>query len=170
MAPKGPAVHCSHSKMVPLGDLRPNPRNPNKHGAEQIRLLAKIIQGNGWRAPITVSKRSGLIVRGHARLLAAQKLGVKAAPVDFQDYASDAAEWADCIADNRIAELAEIDRADLKVLLLELDTGETDMELTGFSPEELEMLMTAAPPEGAEGGASSDRSVTCPECGHQFEV
>ena len=173
MAPKAPAVHCSHTEMVAIGDLRPNPRNPNRHSAEQLSLLAKIIKGSGWRAPITVSKRSGLIVRGHGRLLAAQKLGLKVAPVDYQQYATDAEEWADLLADNRISELAEMDRGMLKDLLGEVDTGEIDMELTGFSPGELELLMTAAPPDGAKPpatGGGRSLPVTCPECGHEFEA
>jgi len=109
---------------------------------QQIELLAKIIRAQGWRAPITVSTRSGFIVRGHGRLLAAQKLGVAEVPVDYQDYASEAEEWADLVADNRIAELAEMDNTALKDLLQELDTGAFDMELTGFTDEELEDLMT----------------------------
>jgi len=153
--------------MVALSSLSANPRNPNTHSEEQIRLLAKIIKGNGWRAPITVSMRSGLVVRGHGRLLAAIKLGVKTAPVDYQNYTSDAAEWADLIADNRIAELAEINKVTLRDVLLEIDTGENDMELTGFSPGELEMLMTQS---GAPAEEKSNSSITCPECGHIFAL
>ena len=62
-------------------------------------------------------------------------------PVDEQDYESEAQEWADLVADNRIAELAEMDRASLKDIIETLDTGEIDMELTGFTESELEDLM-----------------------------
>src|SRR5690606_2134297 len=119
----------------------PNPRNPNQHSDKQIDLLAKIIKHQGWRVPITVSKRSGFVVRGHGRLLAAQKLGIEKVPVDFQDYVNEAEEWADLIADNRIAELSQMDNEMLKDLLEELDTGEIDMELTGFFLDEIENLM-----------------------------
>jgi ParB-like chromosome segregation protein Spo0J len=115
----------------------PNPRNPNTHPEKQIELLAKIIKNQGWRAPITVSSRSGFIVRGHGRLMAAQLLGVEQVPVDRQDYETEAEEWADLIADNRIAELAEMDDALLKDLLVELDAGEFDIELTGFDRKRL---------------------------------
>lgn len=128
--------------MVPVADLKPNPRNPNKHPAEQVRLLAKNIEHHGWRLPITVSNRSGLIVRGHARLLAAQRLGLAEAPVSYQDYATEEAELADLLTDNRLAELAEMDNPGLKDLLEELDTGALDMELTGFTEGELERLMS----------------------------
>ena len=65
-------VFCAHDAIVPLKDLRPNPKNPNQHPPEQIKLLASIIRATGWRAPITVSKRSGLVAKGHGRLMAAQ--------------------------------------------------------------------------------------------------
>ena len=63
-------VFCAHDAIVPLKDLRPNPKNPNQHPPEQIKLLASIIRATGWRAPITVSKRSGLVTKGHGRLMA----------------------------------------------------------------------------------------------------
>ena len=43
-------VHCAHDLIVPLADLAPNPRNPNRHPAKQVDLLAKIIAAQGWRA------------------------------------------------------------------------------------------------------------------------
>ncbi len=135
-------VECAFDSMVAIGDIKPNPRNPNKHPKKQLELLAKIIKAQGWRAPITVSNRSGFIVRGHARLEAAKLLGLTECPVDFQDYENEAVEWADCIADNRIAELAEPDLPLLKDILLELDSGNFDIELTGFDTESIESLMT----------------------------
>lgn len=135
-------IHCSHTEVWPLAKLVPNPRNPNTHPPEQLRLLAKILQAQGWRSPIVVSKRSGFIVKGHGRLEAAKLAGMESAPVDLQEYADEATEWADLVADNRLAELAEIDNAVLKDLLLELDTGAIDMELTGFTEDVLEGLMT----------------------------
>jgi len=102
------SIHCAFDEIVDTAALIPNPRNPNQHPENQIHLLAKIIKAQGWRAPITVSTRSGFIVRGHGRLLAAQHLGLEQVPVDRQDYTSEAEEWADLIADNRISELAEL--------------------------------------------------------------
>jgi hypothetical protein len=61
-------------------------------------------------------------------------------PVDYQHYENEAAEWADMIADNRIAELADIDEDDLKSLLRELD-GQIDLDLTGFDEESLDDLL-----------------------------
>lgn len=140
-------IECAHDAMVALRKLKPHPGNPNKHPPEQIRLLSKIISSQGWRLPIVVSNRSGFIVAGHGRLLAAQALRLKEAPVDYQEFGSEAEEIAHLIADNRIAELAEMDRAALRELAEQIDSGAFDMELTGFDPAALEELMTAAPPE-----------------------
>jgi hypothetical protein len=135
-------VECAFDQMVTTEALIPNPRNPNKHPKKQVELLAKIIKAQGWRNPIVVSNRSGFIVKGHARLEAAKLLGCVECPVDFQDYATEADEWADMIADNRLAELAEPDLPMLKDILQELDTGVFDMDLTGFDTESIESLMT----------------------------
>jgi ParB-like chromosome segregation protein Spo0J len=104
----GISVYCAYDDIIDIVSLVPNPRNPNQHSGKQIELLAKIIKNQGWRAPITVSTCSGFIVRGHGRLLAAKYLGVSQVPVDRQDYQNEAAEWADLIADNRIAELRRL--------------------------------------------------------------
>ena len=133
-------IFCAFDELVSAERVVGNPRNPNTHPASQIQLLAKIIATQGWRAPITVSTRSGLVVRGHGRLAAARLLGERLVPVDFQTYDSEAAEWADLIADNRIAELAEIDVSALADLLGDIDVSGLDMELTGFDATALERL------------------------------
>lgn len=135
-------IQCTMDKLVPVEELVPNPRNPNKHPEDQVKLLAKIISFQGWRSPIVVSKLSGYVVRGHGRLLAARILGLEFVPVDYQEYVNEAQEHADLVADNRIAELAEMDRAGLKDLIESLDTGDLDLDLTGFDEQALSNLMS----------------------------
>lgn len=135
-------VYCAHDAIVDVAKLVPNPKNPNQHPDEQIQLLGRIIRQTGWRQPITVSTRSGFIVKGHGRLAAALLEGVKEVPVDYQNYASEAEEYADLVADNRIAELAEIDNKMLADIFADIDTGEIPMELTGFTEDEVENLIT----------------------------
>lgn len=136
------AVNCAHIRMEKTDSLKPHPRNPNSHPEDQIKLLANIIAKTGWRSPIVVSKRSGFVVKGHGRLMAAKLLGLKSVPVDFQEYDNDEAELADMVADNRVGELAEWDRPILKDILQDLDTGAFDMLLTGFDTSAVEALMT----------------------------
>ena len=133
----GIPVYCSFERIAPIESIVPNPRNPNRHGKDQLELMAKIISGQGWRSPITISKRSGFIVRGHGRLEAAKRLGVKEVPIDTQDYATEAEELADMVADNRLAELAQNDTKALLEILEELDTGWIDTDLTGFTQHEI---------------------------------
>ena len=139
----GVPVFCAHDKIVAVEKLIPNPKNPNQHPDSQIQLLGRIIRQAGWRQPITVSKRSGFIVKGHGRLAAALLEGMKEAPVDYQNYTSEAEEYADLVADNRIAELAETDNKLLADIFAEIDTGEIPMELTGYTEDEVEGLVTA---------------------------
>ena len=136
----GIEVWCSFDELVSVDSLNPNPKNPNKHPDSQIELLSKNIKYLGWRHPITVSKRSGFIVAGHGRLIAAKELGVQIVPVDYQDFNSDADEMAVLVADNRLAELSETSEEDLKNILSELD-GKIEIDLTGFSDAEVEQLL-----------------------------
>lgn len=155
----GIPVYCAYDEMVEIDKLIPNPRNPNKHPKKQIELLAKIIKNQGWKVPITVSTRSGFIVRGHGRYEAAKLLELDKVPVDYQDYRNEAEEWADLIADNTM----------LKDLIEEIDTGIIDMELTGFTEEELEKLMTQFHINNDEEIKEEKNTITCPRCGYKWK-
>ena len=139
----GVPVFCAHDEIVEVEKLIPNPKNPNTHPDAQIQALGRIIRQTGWRQPITVSRRSGFIVKGHGRLSAALLEGLAAAPVEYQNYTSEAEEYADLVADNRIAELAEIDNKMLADIFADIDTGEIPLELTGFTENEVEGLIAA---------------------------
>lgn len=160
-------VHCAHDKLVDITELIANPRNPNKHPDKQVALLAKIIRHQGWRAPVVVSKRSGFVVAGHGRLEAAKLLQVQVVPVNFQEFATEADEWAHLIADNRIAELAETDGAALKDLLIDLDslTQDYDMDLSGFDAGELERVINSYHENGKNN--AFDEWNGMPECENQ---
>lgn len=136
-------VFCAYDDLVDIGKMVPNPKNPNQHPPKQIEALSKIIKAQGWRQPITVSNRSGFIVKGHGRLQAAFLIGADKVPVDFQNYATEAEEIADLTADNRIAELAEIDNTLLADILNDFNTGEMPFELTGYTEEDLEGIIEA---------------------------
>jgi len=136
---------CAYDKIVDIDKLIPNPHNPNKHPQNQIDMLAKIIDFQGQRSPIIVSNRSGFITKGHGRLLALLRLGWKEVAVDFQDYQNEAEEYADMVADNKIAELAIHDDIAminrLKEINFDLDfdlLGIQDFNLSQSSKEKLE--------------------------------
>lgn len=153
--PDGCAVYCSFDKIVPIRELKPNPDNPNTHGDSQIKLLGGIIESTGWRAPITVSKRSGLIVKGHGRRVAAIHKGLQYAPVEYQDYATDVEERADLLADNRIAELAEMDEGKLADMIKDI-RGEISTELAGYTDKDIENLLGDVKPDTVDDGADTE--------------
>lgn len=127
-----------------VSELKPHPHNPNKHGERQVKLLTAIVKEAGWRAPIIVSLRSGYITKGHCRLMVAKALGVRHVPVEMQVYNTEAEELADMVADNRIAELADLDYDDVGRIMDTLRTEGFDMTLTGFDQTEVESLFATA--------------------------
>lgn len=136
------SVKCAFDEMRDVVAIVPHPKNPNQHPEKQLELLARVIQHQGWRNPIVVSKQSGFVVAGHGRLLAAQKLGASLVPVDVQDFATEADELAHLAADNRLAELAEMDQDQLGDLLSELEGMEDiDFEFSGFDRACLDDLL-----------------------------
>jgi len=138
----GIKVYCKHTRIVPVEEVKLHPRNPNKHPPKQIDVLVRILRGNGWRLPCTVSKRSGYLTRGEGRFLAAQKLGLPSIPVDDQDYASEAEEIDDLIADNVAPKGAEIDDDILRDLIQTLDDTDHDLSLTGLDSDEISKLVS----------------------------
>jgi ParB-like chromosome segregation protein Spo0J len=171
--PSKPLVNCAFDELVPLEKLVPNPRNPNQHPQSQVALLAKVIAHQGWRSPVVVSTRSGFIVAGHGRYEAAKVLGLSAVPVDYQDFATEADEWAHLVADNRLAELAEADESALKGLLAELKAGDFDLDLAGFDAMALEALLADPPqPEAPEEFPEMDEDIPtdfqCPKCSYRW--
>lgn len=102
-------IHCLCDKLVSVSELKPHPKNRNKHPENQIERLANILSYQGWRYPVKVSKRSGFVTSGHGRIEAAKLNGWKEVPVNFQDYDSDEQEYADVQADNAIASWSELD-------------------------------------------------------------
>ena len=135
----GVSVFCAFDEIAKITDLKENPRNPNTHPVVQIELLAEIIKKTGWRAPITVSNLSGFIVKGHGRLQAAKKAGFKNVPVEYQNFKDEEEELAALLADNKIAELAEIDTEKLTELFKDVDFD--NLSLTGYSQNEYEDLI-----------------------------
>jgi hypothetical protein len=103
-------IKCLYDKLVPVEDLKPNPKNPNKHSKSQIKTIADILDYQGWRLPIKVSRLSGMVTSGHGRIEAAKLNNWKEVPVNYQEYESPEQEYADLVADNTLAALAELDR------------------------------------------------------------
>ncbi len=124
-------IHCAHDELIDPKSLKQHPKNRNKHSKEQIDRLCKILEYQGWRYPIKVSKRSGLITSGHGRLMAALKMGLTEVPVCYQDYDSDEQEYADLQADNAIASWSELDLSGINLDIQDLGP-DFDIDLLGI--------------------------------------
>lgn len=124
-------VHCPHDALVSIKELKAHPQNRNSHPKEQIERLAQILEYQGWRYPIKVSKRSGFITSGHGRLEAAKLLKLKEVPVSYQDYTDEAQEYADLTADNAIASWSELDLSGINSDMLDLGP-DFDIDLLGI--------------------------------------
>ena len=107
----GPKIHCLYDELVDPKTLKYHPKNRNKHPKDQIERLAKIIDYQGWRYPIKVSKLSGCVTSGHGRIAAAFLKKWTQVPVVFQEYENEDQEYADVQSDNAIASWAELDLA-----------------------------------------------------------
>ena len=116
--------------MVSPKQLVDHSKNRNKHPKDQIERLAKIINYQGWRYAIKVSKLSGQITSGHGRKQAALLKGWDKVPVVYQEYETKEQEFADVQADNAIALWAELDTAAISLDLKEL--AEFDISVLGI--------------------------------------
>lgn len=121
---------------TPIADLKPHPKNVNKHPEDQIDRLAEIIKFQGMRVPVIVSKLSGFIVAGHGRVIASQRAGLDKVPVIFQDFPNSDAEYAFIVSDNAIGSWSELD---LKLVNLELPNLELpSVDLLGIKDFKLD--------------------------------
>lgn len=141
----GIKVNCVYNSIVPIENIRPNPGNPNIHPHEQIEKLSHLIKSHGWRHPITISRLSGFIVSGHARLETAKLLGMESVPVDYQDFESPAQENAVLISDNVIADLAFFDNVKMTAMLKELENVEYPAELTALDFNQIQDYQSSLP-------------------------
>jgi site-specific DNA-methyltransferase (adenine-specific) len=125
----------------PLERLKPYSRNARTHSQAQIDKIAASIAEFGFTNPILVDSSDGIIA-GHGRLMGAQKLGMDTVPVVVLDYLTDSQRRAYILADNRLALDAGWDEEILAAELADLEVDGFDLELTGFSDEELADLMS----------------------------
>ncbi|MCU6432645.1 site-specific DNA-methyltransferase [Undibacterium sp. Jales W-56] len=136
----------------PTTKLLPYARNARTHSEEQVAQIAASIAEFGFTNPILAGS-DGVIVAGHGRLAAAQKLGMEVVPVVVLDHLSATQRRALVIADNRIAENAGWDEAMLRVELVSLQDDDFDLALTGFDADDLADLLSG---EDADGAGQTD--------------
>ena len=116
-----------------LNELVPYENNPRKND-EAVDGVANSIKAFGFKVPIVIDKNN-VIIAGHTRYKASQKLGLDKVPCIVADDLSDEQVKAFRLADNKVSEKSEWD---IELLSLELDDLDFDMSKFGF--EEIQPL------------------------------
>lgn len=142
----------------PLERLVPYAKNSRTHSDAQVAQIAASIREWGWTTPILVDD-AGSIIAGHGRLQAARRLQMTEVPVVVASGWSEAQKRAYVIADNKLALNAGWDNELLALELGELGDIGFDLELTGFTDEEIAALM---PVEVTEGLTDEDAAPEAP--------
>ena len=149
-------------------------RNPRKND-HAVDRVAAAIREFGFRVPI-LAKSDKTIVDGHLRLKAAKKLGLEEVPVLLCDDMTDIQVRAFRLSVNKVSEFADWDDEMLRVELDELGKDGFDIELTGFSLDEVQALSFDG--SDFEPGSEEDQGqldkldpkiVTCPHCSKEFD-
>ena len=140
---------------IEVSKLIPYVNNARTHSDEQISQIAASIKEFGFRNPILIDGDNGIIA-GHGRVMAAKKLGLTTIPyIDCSDL-TEAQKKAYIIADNKIALNAGWDEELLKLELEDIEVSDIDMELLGFSDEELKRLIGVEDANTEEGEITDD--------------
>jgi ParB-like chromosome segregation protein Spo0J len=124
----------------PIDRLIPYPRNARTQSVGQVAQVAASIKEFGFVNPILVSP-DGVIIAGHARLLAARQLGLAEVPVIVIDGLNENQRCALGIADNKLAFNAGWDEEMLRLEIEALKNAEYDLDILGFEDEELARLL-----------------------------
>jgi len=146
----------THIERWPTAKLVPYARNARTHSEEQVAQIAASIVEFGFTNPILAGS-DGVIVAGHGRLAAAQKLGLDTVPVVVLDHLTPTQRRALIIADNRIAENAGWDETMLRIELQSLQEDGFNLDITGFDADALAEIMAGE--ETTVDGQTDDDAV-----------
>lgn len=148
-----------------LDEIKPYENNP-RHNDNAVDAVANSIREFGFKVPLVVDSE-GVIVAGHTRYKAAQKLGLQTVPCLIADDLTDEQVKAFRLADNKVGELATWDLDTLKV---ELDNiGEIDLSGMGFDLT-LHDEYTEPDIEDFSNSTAGGKVETCrcPKCGFEW--
>lgn len=136
-------------KKRALNTITPYEGNPRTIPDEAVAAVAESLRQFGFRQPIVVDA-AGVIIVGHARYLAAKKLGLAKVPVHVAADLTAEQIRAYRLADNKTAELSEWADPALAAELRALAESELDLKAFGFTAEEIERLTAATSAESEE--------------------
>ena len=123
----------------PVDQLIPYARNSRTHNEEQVTQIVASIKEFGFTNPILIDK-DNVIIAGHGRLMAAQRMGLKTVPVIQLPHLTETQRRALVIADNKIAMNAGWNEEMLHLELEDLKEEDFNLDLLGFNPDELKEI------------------------------
>ena len=153
-------------------ELIPYSNNARTHSEEQVAQISASIKEFSFTNPILTDGNNGIIA-GHGRLMAARKLGMIEVPTIELSHLSPAQKKAYILADNKLALNAGWDDAMLAVEFAELEELGFDIELIGFSDEEIAALDGEHDRnnnvDDFKDVDESEMAHLCPKCGFEFD-
>ena len=128
-------------KYIPISDLKPYEHNARKHEDKDIEAIIASIREFGFDDPVGVWSDENVIVEGHGRVMAAQRLGMTEVPCIRLDHLTDEQRRAYALTHNRTAELSEWDftvRDDELQGITEIDMAAFGFDLNDIAGQEAE--------------------------------
>src|ERR1700716_2517507 len=138
----------------PAASLRPHPGNARIHSKKQVRQIADSIRQFGFTNPVLIGD-GGEIIAGHGRVEAAKLLGLDCVPTVRLAHLNAAQRRAYVLADNKLALNAGWDRELLAIELQGLIALDFEIELTGFSLAEVDIVLDEARESATDGADAS---------------
>ena len=137
---KKPIAMPTGCEFVDVNDLVPFKRNPKKHEIEDINLIIKSIERNGWGDPLLVCPETKEILSGNGRLMAAKKMGLDKVPVVYAPEGLTEKQKADLvIASNKLVEVSGYnDNLQILIDMFELNPEDFGMQAIENAVAEME--------------------------------
>ncbi len=161
-------------EFIPVENLIPYARNSRTHSDAQVAQIAASIKEFGFTNPVLIDEADGIIA-GHGRVLAARKLGMAEVSCLRLGYLSEIQKRAYVIADNKLGLNSGWDDELLKLELHALDESDYQLDMTGFSADELTKIMFGEliepeEPEEQTVNSAFEVSVSCDSEAEQERV
>ena len=150
-------------RRVQIAEIVPYENNPRRND-DAVEAVAESIRQCGYRARIIVDENM-VVLAGHTRLKAMQRLGWTECEVQVEDDLSEEQRRKYRLLDNKMSELAgwDFDRLTQELDGLDFEGMDIDWRLPDVSPIDLEE-------DGGENRQDGVQVMHCPKCGFVFEV
>lgn len=143
-------------------DLIPYENNPRKND-DAVEYVANSIREFGFRSPVIIDKNN-VIVAGHTRVKAAERLGIEEIPCIMADDLTDEQIKAFRLADNKVSEMSGWDFEALDMELIDIDLDMSEFGFITYDDSDIDDLF-----EEQEEKRKEKKQIICPHCGLPIE-